>query len=254
MRSKILIVNDDGIYSSGLQALADAMSKIGEITIVAPNKEQSAKSHSITLVKPIRIKPIKLKNGLEGWAVDGTPVDCAKVAIKEILKQKPDLIMSGINHGANLGRNLIYSGTISAAYEGAILGIPSAAISLNSHKTSSFAGSQFVATTIAKHLLNYNPPKGTMLNVNVPNINKKDFKGFHVTKQGNQNFIDAFEKRVDPKGNVYFWIKGEIIDKDSSIDYDGKAVANGYVSITPIHFNITNESYINELKIKSINE
>ena len=250
MKPRILIVNDDGIYSPGIQALSDAMATIGEVTIVAPDKEQSAKSHSITLTNPIRVKSVKLNNGLEGWAVDGTPVDCTKIALQVLLNQKPDLIISGINQGANLGYNLVYSGTISAAHEGAILGIPSAAISLDTLKGKNFSGSKYVAITIAKHLLNHALPKGTMLNVNVPNIAKKDLKGFLITKQGNQIFKDNFEKRIDPRGHQYFWINGEMINHDSSIDYDGKAISSGYVSITPINYNITNEPFLNDLRLQ----
>ena len=254
MRPRILITNDDGIYSPGIQALSEAISEIGEITIVAPNIEQSAKSHSITLSNPIKIRFIKLNNGINGWAVDGTPVDCTKIAIKSILNHKPDLIISGINQGANLGRNMIYSGTISAAYEGAILGIPSMAISLASYRIDNFIGSKFVAQKIARHLLKYGIPKGTMLNVNVPYTDLKNIRGNLITRQGNQYFIDDFEKRVDPRKQTYYWMKGKIVDHDSSLEYDGKAVAEGYVSITPINFNITNESYMNELNRQFLDE
>jgi len=252
MKPEILIVNDDGIYSPGIQALADAMVKVGKVTIIAPDKEQSGKSHSITLNDPIRLKLVNLKNGLKGWSATGTPVDCAKVAIKKLFNKKPALVISGINIGANLGKNLIYSGTISAAFEGTILGIPSAAISLDSFKVKSFTGAKYVATSIANYLLQHKLPKGTLLNVNVPALDKKDLKGFLITKQGSQSFIDTFEKRIDPRGNSYFWIKGEMVNNDVSIEYDGEAVSRGYVSITPIHFSITNESYINELKKENI--
>ena len=241
MKPLILIVNDDGIYSPGIQALADAMVKIGKVTIIAPDNEQSGKSHSLTLNDPIRLKHVNLKKGLKGWAVNGTPVDCAKVAIKKLFDKKPDLVFSGINLGANLGRNLIYSGTVSAAYEGSILGVSSAAISLDSFKGNNFVAAKYVATKIANHLLKHKLPKGTMLNVNVPDIAKKDLKGFLVTKQGSQSFVDTYEKRIDPRGNSYFWIRGEMINDDSSIEYDGEAVSSGYVSVTPIQFRITNE-------------
>tara|TARA_B100000073_G_scaffold297072_1_gene261996 strand:+ start:164 stop:928 length:765 start_codon:yes stop_codon:yes gene_type:complete len=254
MKPLILIVNDDGIYSPGIQALADAMVKIGKVTIIAPDNEQSGKSHSLTLNDPIRLKHVNLKKGLKGWAVNGTPVDCAKVAIKKLFDKKPDLVFSGINLGANLGRNLIYSGTVSAAYEGSILGVSSAAISLDSFKGNNFVAAKYVATKIANHLLKHKLPKGTMLNVNVPDIAKKDLKGFLVTKQGSQSFVDTYEKRIDPRGNSYFWIRGEMINDDSSIEYDGEAVSSGYVSVTPIQFRITNELYINELKKKILYE
>ena len=254
MKPEILIINDDGIYSPGIQALADAMVKVGNITVIAPDKEQSGKSHSLTLNDPIRLKHVNLKKGLKGWAVNGTPVDCAKVAIKKLFDKKPDLVFSGINLGANLGRNLIYSGTVSAAYEGSILGVSSAAISLDSFKGNNFVAAKYVATKIANHLLKHKLPKGTMLNVNVPDIAKKDLKGFLVTKQGSQSFVDTYEKRIDPRGNSYFWIRGEMINDDSSIEYDGEAVSSGYVSVTPIQFRITNELYINELKKKILYE
>ena len=254
MKPEILIVNDDGIYSPGIQALADAMVKIGNVTIVAPDKEQSGKSHSLTLNEPIRLKTVKIKKGLKGWAVNGTPVDCVKVAIKNLFNKKPDLVLSGINLGANLGKNLIYSGTVAAAYEGTVLGISSAAISLDSFKGKNFIVAKYVATKIANHLLSHKLPQGTMLNVNVPNINKKNLKEFLVTKQGNQSFVDIYEKRIDPRGNAYFWIKGELINDDSSVEYDGKAVKSGYISVTPIQFRMTNEPYINKLKKKIIHE
>ena len=153
MKPNILIVNDDGIQSPGIQALAKAMENIGSITIVAPDKEQSAKSHSITLNDPIRLKLVNLKRGLKGWSVKGTPVDCAKIALKSLFKKKPDLLISGINLGSNLGKNLIYSGTISAAYEGTILGIPSAAISLDSFQAKDFTNAKQVSISIATYLL-----------------------------------------------------------------------------------------------------
>mgnify|MGYP001163561945 FL=1 len=249
MKPNILIVNDDGIQSPGIQALANAMENIGSITIVAPDQEQSAKSHSITLNDPIRLKLVTLKRGLKGWSVKGTPVDCAKIALKSLFKKKkPDLLISGINLGSNLGKNLIYSGTISAAYEGTILGIPSAAISLDSFQAKDFTAAKHVSISIATYLLKNNLPRGTMLNVNIPYLQKNKIKGFRVTKQGKSGFIDTFEKRVDPRGESYFWIKGEIGKPDSSIEFDGEAISNGYVSITPIEFDLTNKRFINKLK------
>ena len=170
MKPNILIVNDDGIQSPGIQALAKAMESIGSITIVAPEQEQSAKSHSITLNDPIRLKLVTLKRGLKGWSVKGTPVDCTKIALKNLFRKKPDLLISGINLGSNLGKNLIYSGTVSAAYEGTILGVPSAAISLDSITAKEFSAAKQVSISIATYLLKNKLPKGTMLNVNVPYI------------------------------------------------------------------------------------
>ena len=255
MRSpSILITNDDGIDSSGIYALWQAMCEIGNPIIVAPSKEQSAASHSITLNRPLNVKYISRNCGFKGWSVNGTPADCTKLGVKTILDQKPDLIISGINQGANLGVNLIYSGTLSAATEGALLGIPSIAISLASFNTDDYRASKIVAIEMAKYLLKNKVPKGTLLNVNVPYGNPEDIKGKRITRQGNQYFKDEFEKRTDPRKNTYYWIKGELIDNDSSIDYDGKAIADNYISITPINFNLTNESYFNELNKQISNE
>lgn len=254
MKPNILVVNDDGIFSPGIQALAEAISSIGSVTIVGPNKEQSAKSHSITLDDPVRMKSVDLKRGFKGWSVQGSPVDCTKIAIKNLFKNKPDLVISGINLGANLGKNLIYSGTIAAAYEGTILGISSAAISLDSSNAKEFRVVKDISTLIATNLLKHKLPKGIMLNINVPAIQKRKIKGMRVTKQGESSFIDSFERRTDPRGKSYFWIKGVIRNRESSIEFDSGAVANGYVSVTPIDFNLTNEEYINELNLKSLYE
>ena len=254
MKPNILIVNDDGIQSPGIQALAQAMDGLGSTTIVAPDQEQSAKSHSITLNDPIRLKSVNLKSGLKGWSVKGTPVDCTKIALKNLFRKKPDLLISGINLGSNIGKNLIYSGTVSAAYEGTILGVPSAAISLDSFNAKEFSAAKQVSISIANYLLKNKLPKGTMLNVNVPHIRNNKIKGFRVTKQGKSSFIDTFERRVDPRGQSYFWIKGEMRNTDSSVEFDGKAIANGYVSITPIDFDLTNNLFINKLEQQLTND
>ena len=157
-------------------------------------------------------------------------------------------MISGINLGSNLGKNLIYSGTISAAYEGTILGIPSAAISLDSFQAKEFTVAKQVSISIANYLLKNKIPKGTMLNVNIPYISKNKIKGFRITKQGESSYKDIFERRIDPRGRSYFWIKGKIINTDSSIEYDGEAILNGYVSITPIDFDLTNKLFINKLE------
>tara|TARA_B100001142_G_C14314157_1_gene647795 strand:- start:741 stop:1505 length:765 start_codon:yes stop_codon:yes gene_type:complete len=249
MNPKILITNDDGISSLGINALSLAMSKIADVTIVAPLIQQSARSHALTLESVITLELISLKNGFKGWAVHGTPVDCVKIALNSVLNDPPDLIISGINHGANVGSNLIYSGTVASAYEGAMLGIPSIAISLASSRIHNFECSKFVARHIVEYVLENKPPKGSMLNVNVPDLDIKSLKGFKITRQGNQFFKDDFEKRKNPRKENYFWLKGEIIDKDTSNDFDGRAVSEGYVSITPLHYNLTAMSYYNDLKL-----
>ena len=247
-KPKILITNDDGISSQGIYALWEAMDEIGETFIVAPSTEKSASSHSITLSDPIRVRLLERKNGFMGWSVGGTPVDCVKIAIQSLMPDRPDILISGINQGANLGNNIIYSGTVSAANEGTILGIPSIAISLTSFNTDNYEGVKIFAKKIVRHIIDQSLPKDILLNVNVPYCNYKDIKGIKVTRQGTQYFVDQFEERTDPRNSKYYWIKGKMIDEDQSIDYDGKAINENYVSITPIHYKLTNELYLEDLK------
>ena len=253
-KPRILITNDDGIYSEGIYALWQAMNELGHTVVVAPNNEQSAKSHAITINNPIRVQEIKRKNGFKGYAVSGTPADCVKIAIKSLMNNKPDILISGINQGANLGTNLIYSGTVSAAAEGAMLGISSIAVSLASFKANDYKSARKVAIDIVKHAMKNNLPKGTLLNVNVPYCDENMINGFRITRQGNQNFLDEFEERSDPRQESYYWIKGKVVDEDISMDFDGKALSENYVSITPVHYRLTNESYLEELKQQFLDE
>ena len=254
IKPKILITNDDGISSEGIFALWEAMGEIGETFIAAPSTEQSASSHSLTLSHPLRVKTLKRKDGFEGWSIDGTPVDCVKIAIRSLMKERPDILISGINHGANLGNNIMYSGTVSAATEGMIMGTPSIAISLASYETDNYDGVKKYAKNIVNNVLKHGLPKDTLLNVNVPYCEQEAIKGIKITSQGNQYFIDEYEQRIDPRNSEYYWIKGKMIDEDQSIDYDGKAIQENYVSVTPIHFKLTNESYKKDLKKYFSNE
>jgi 5'-nucleotidase len=244
---KILVTNDDGIYASGIKALWKAMSEIGEVTVVAPNREQSAVGHAITVSDPLRVQEVKRSNGFFGYAVNGTPADCVKIAIQALLEEKPDVVISGINHGSNTGNNIIYSGTVSAATEGTMLDIPSIAISLNSFEDRDFSGAQSVAKTVVSNVVENGLWKKTLLNVNVPAIPENEFKGFKITQQGNAVFKDNFEKREDPRGNTYYWMTGKMMNPDLEIDNDQKAISEGYVSITPIHYRLTNHEFIDEL-------
>lgn len=251
----ILITNDDGIYSPGIHALWEALKSIGHtIVVVAPSSQKSATSHSITISKPIRIKEVKIANGFSGFSVSGTPADCTKIALKSILNEKPKVLISGINLGANVGNNILYSGTVSSAMEGTMQGIPSIAISLNSFMTDRFELSKILARDIVNFVLENNLPKGTMLNVNVPDIVREKFLGIRVTKQGNQFFNDDFDQRTDPRGQAYYWMKGEIEDNDRELIFDGRAILDGYASVTPISYNMTNESYIPDLEEKLLGE
>ena len=245
---KILITNDDGIFSDGIFALWQALSTIGETLVVAPNQERSASSHSITLNDPIRTQHIEIKEGFNGWSVNGTPADCVKIAVRTLSDNLPDLVVSGINHGSNLGKNVLYSGTVSAAAEGTMLGIPSIAISLASNKTDDFDLSKRTAVEIAKFAIERKLPQGTFLNVNIPSCRTNEVKGKKITKQGNQFFDDYYEERLDPRKRSYYWIKGDIVDTDTTYEYDGKAVEDNYISITPMQLTLTNEKYISKIK------
>ena len=246
-RPQILVTNDDGIFAPGIYALWEAMAEIGDVTVVAPDTEKSAVGHAITITDPIRVQQIHRKNGFEGFAVKGTPADCVKIAGRSLMNTPPDIVVSGINSGANVGSNIIYSGTVSAATEGTIIGIPSIAISLNSIKGGDMTASQKVAKTIVNKVLENGLPKGILLNVNVPNLQEKSIKGYRITRQGKLVFKDRFEKREDPRGKFYYWMKGEIIN-DTDSDTDGYAIQNDYISITPIHYQLTEESFLKILK------
>ena len=243
----ILISNDDGIYAPGIYALWEAMSEIGKTTVVAPNTEKSAVGHAITIYDPIRIEKVIRSNGFEGYAVNGTPADSVKIAVQAIMKKKPDLIISGINAGANVGQSLLYSGTISAASEGTLLGIPSIAISLDVLRDMNFSTSKIVATKIASMVINNGLPKDILLNVNVPKDIEGGINGYQVTRQGAIYFKDNFDKREDPRGRIYYWMSGEVKDTDNDLKSDGVAIKKGYVSITPLQLEMTNFDFIDEL-------
>ncbi|MBC8346004.1 MAG: 5'/3'-nucleotidase SurE [Candidatus Marinimicrobia bacterium] len=246
-RPSILIANDDGIFADGIHALWEAMSEIGEPTVVAPNTEKSAVGHAITISDPIRIEKVKRSGGFLGYAVNGTPADSVKIGVKAIMEQKPDIIISGINAGANVGQSLLYSGTISAATEGTFLGIPSIAISLDSIRGGDWTGAKIVAKKIVKAVMENNLPHGTLLNVNVPNLPEAEIKGYQVTYQGSIYFKDRFEKREDPRGRLYYWMTGKLINPDTNIQSDGVAIKEGYVSITPLHPQLTHFDYVDKL-------
>ncbi len=245
---KILVTNDDGIYSSGIFALWDVAKEFGEANVIAPINEKSAVSHGITISNPLYVKEIEREDGFKGIAVSGTPADCVKIGMKSLLPFSPDLILSGINIGSNLGNNIIYSGTVAAAIEGSTLNIPSIAISVDSFKPRNFSTSKIVVRKIINFMENNTIPFGTILNVNIPDCGPNDLKGYKITTQGNQYFNDNFEKRTDPRGRDYYWMTGEIIDNDKELLYDGFAVRNGYASITPIYFKMTNTSFLDELE------
>jgi 5'-nucleotidase len=236
---KILVTNDDGIDSLGIYALTKALSEIAEVTVVAPKREQSAAGHSITMQVPLRVTKYMNNGSFFGYAVDGTPADCVKMGIRNIMKTPPDLVVSGINHGSNTAINIIYSGTVSAAREAAIMDVPSIAISLTHPLPKNFEFAGKVAKFVSQQLIKRSIPKGTLLNVNVPDVPESEIKGILLTKQGKSKWDDEYEERTDPHGRKYYWLTGLLVESDDSLETDQFAIKNNYVSVTPIHFDLT---------------
>ncbi|NGM73231.1 5'/3'-nucleotidase SurE [Sphingobacterium sp. SGL-16] len=247
-RPTILVVNDDGITAPGIKVLLEEMQKLGNVVVVAPDAPQSGMGHAITIGKPLRLDKIQLYEGVEMYKCSGTPVDCVKLAVDRIFKdQKPDLCVSGINHGLNYSINVLYSGTMSAAVEGAIEGIPSIGFSLDdfSHGAD-FSHTRPYVLSIAEQVLNNGLPKGTLLNVNFPHI-EKGIKGIKICRQANGNWVEEFEYRVDPHNRDYFWMTGRYDWVDRGEDTDVFAINNGYASIVPTQFDMTAHHAIPEL-------
>lgn len=236
---KILVSNDDGIDSAGIHSLVEALKEIAEVTVVAPHKEQSAVGHAITMQTPLRVFEYQKDGKFFGYAVDGTPADCVKIGIRNLMSSPPDLVVSGINHGSNTAINIIYSGTVSAAREAAIMEVPSIAISVASHQVRDFSYASKIARYLTQEVYTRKLPLGTMLNVNVPNLPESEIKGVILTKQGKSKWDDIYEKRVDPYGRNYYWLTGNLMDVDASLDLDQAAIKNSYVSVSPIHFDLT---------------
>ncbi len=232
----ILLTNDDGIFSRGLHSLFHALKVLGRVIVVAPDRERSTISHAITLDRPLRIK----KEGDDLYAVDGTPADCVNLAINGLLGKRPDFVVSGINLGENLGHDVLYSGTVSAAFEGTLLGVPSIAVSLVARDNFNFEAACEVTVKLIKIIEKYGLPEDTLLNVNVPNLPIKEIKGVKVTRQGKRIYKDAVIEKVDPRGKKYYWIGGDMPGYLEEEGTDFEAVNNGYVSITPLHLDLTN--------------
>lgn len=237
----ILITNDDGINAPGIRALIDVMSELGKVVVVAPDSPQSAMGHAITINNTLYINKISKENAaVEEYSCSGTPVDCVKIAVNEILKQKPDLCVSGINHGSNSSINVIYSGTMSAAVEGGIEGIPSIGFSLLDYNwNADFEPVKNAIRKIATEVLTNKLPDGVVLNVNFPKLKESEFKGTRVCRQAKAIWQERFDKRQTPIGKDYYWLTGEFINLDRGEDTDEWALANGYISIVPVQFDLT---------------
>ena len=245
---KILVCNDDGIEAPGIHALAAALKEIGEVTVVAPLKEQSGVGHGITMHIPLRVIKYNDNGSFFGYAVNGTPADCVKMGVRNIMTEMPDLVVSGINKGSNTAINIIYSGTVSAAREAAIMGIPAMAISVTSHDASDFNYAGKVAKMLALKMAGNKLSPGNLLNVNVPNLPEDNIKGICLTTQGKSKWDDIYEKRIDPNGASYYWLTGSLVDTDKEFDSDQGAVKSGFVSISPIHFDLTDYAAFEDMK------
>ena len=245
---KILLTNDDGIYAKGIEVLYEHLCNDFEVVVVAPETEQSAVGHSITLTDPLRVTNVDRNGAFFGKAVKGTPADCVKLAINELMDSPPELVVSGINLGANVGINVIYSGTVSAATEGAILGIPAIAVSINTFHDPDFEPAARFACLLARQVQEYGLPPHTSLNVNVPAIPGDRIKGVRVTRQGITRFVEKFDRRVDPRENVYYWQCGSTPPLTEDGDTDACALAMDYISVTPIHHDLTNYDFLESMR------
>jgi 5'-nucleotidase len=241
---EILVTNDDGIHADGLRALAKALRTLGNVTVVAPDREQSAASHALTLHRPLRIK--RVEEGV--LSVDGTPTDCVLLGVHGFLKQKPDLVVSGINHGPNMGNDTSYSGTVAAAVEGTLLGIPSVAISLATWEGADFEPAAEVARELVKTFLDRGIHPGMCLSVNVPPIPRHAMKGIRVTRLGKRVYHDVIVEKTDPRGKLYYWIGGEDPTWEHDELSDFNAVSEGYVSVTPLSLELTDYKAIVEME------
>lgn len=245
---KILVSNDDGIDAVGIQVLSNALKEIGDVTIVAPLTEQSAVGHAITMKIPLRVTKQYRDGKFYGYAVDGTPADCIKMGIRNILKGKPDIVISGINHGSNTAVNIIYSGTVSAAREAAIMDVPAIAISVTAHHPKHYEFAGKVAAHLAKLVVEKGLQKGSCLNVNVPDLPEEEIAGILLTKQGVSKWDDIYEERTDPYGEKYYWLTGNMTKDDHTLDRDQFAIMNKYVAVTPIHFDLTDYKTFEEMQ------
>ena len=234
--SVILVTNDDGVHSPGIIALYKIMKNLGEAYIVAPDRERSAAGHSLTMHRPL--KPEEIRERV--FSVNGTPTDCVTLGINKLLPEKPVLVVSGINKGANLGDDITYSGTVAGAIEGTIFGVPSIAFSLIAGKTYHYETASFFALKIAEYVLSHSLPYDTLLNVNVPNVRRDDIKGIKLTRQGKRIYENSIQETFSPWGEKHFWIGGGKIYWEHGGDTDMEAVLEDFVSVSPIHLDLTN--------------
>jgi len=245
---RFLLTNDDGIYAKGLSSLYDELSHEADCLIVAPEIEQSAVGHAITIFRPLMVRRATKNGKFLGYAVYGTPADCVKIGIKELAEKPVDMVVSGINRGSNAGINVLYSGTVSAATEAVIMGVPSLAVSLDTHKEADFTYAAKFARKMTRLILNNPELTGSAINVNIPCLPSGQIKGVFVVRQGKSNIIETFEKRVDPRENTYYWISGDSVSGGEAKDTDVAALASGFITITPIQYDLTRYDLLGTLQ------
>ncbi len=235
---RILVTNDDGIYAKGIEVLFLALAADHEVLVVAPETEQSAVGHAITFLDPLRVREVKRNGAFFGYAVNGTPADCVKLAIRELMRPLPDMVISGINMGANVGENVIYSGTVSAATEAAMLGFPSIALSINAYPATDYSGPLRYVPDLLRRLEYRRLPKGVSLNVNFPHCSAEEIRGFKITRQGHLKYAETYDRRIDPRNRVYYWLCSQTAEHDPGEDTDSYAISERYIAITPIHYDL----------------
>ena len=255
-RPTILVTNDDGVSAQGIRFLIDVVRELGDVIVVAPDSPQSGMGHAITVQSPLRLKKLAEDVGYEEYSCNGTPVDCVKIAVNEILKRKPDLCVSGINHGSNSSINVIYSGTMSAAVEAGVEGIPAIGFSLLDYSwNANFEPLKDYIKQITLNVLKNGLPDGVVLNVNFPKVTtKQQIKGMKICRQAKGNWIEKFDKRHSPAGQEYYWLTGEFVNFDVGTDTDEWALENQYISIVPVQFDLTNHQQIEELNLWPLND
>jgi 5'-nucleotidase len=247
---RILLTNDDGIYAPGLRALRPDLMKLGEVLVVAPATEQSAVGHSVTLTTPLIVQEVLDEQQKPlGWAVEGRPADCVKLALRELLPWTPDLVVSGLNAGSNAGINVLYSGTVAAAIEGAFFRITSIACSQEYTKLRplDFGRGAALARGVVEQIMAREPPRGTLFNVNIPSQERGPVRGVRVVPQGTAPYVEGFDRRTDPRGRVYFWTTPDFSCPDPHPDTDVTAMAEGYNTVTPLQFNLTDAAMVQEM-------
>ena len=244
----ILLCNDDGFKSDGLRVLRKALLGLDDVIIVAPETEQSAMGHAITLNQPLKVRRVVEEGEFLGYSVNGTPADCIKLAITVLLDEAPKLVVSGINKGGNLGICALYSGTVSAAVEAMVMGVPSIAVSLDTYENPNFQPAANFTRKLIPQLFEKKFLQDVVLNINVPPVSESEFAGIAITRQGKSRVIEEFDSRKDPRGNTYYWLAGEMFFEETKEDADCVMIAKNYISIAPIHSDLTHYPSINTLK------